>query len=261
MLDWRAYIDETARAISFLSRLPVPDRFFAGHDGSLSKTAAAFPLAGLLIALPSACILALSLTLGAAPTLAALLTIAVHVVITGALHEDGLSDTADGLGGGHDRDKALTIMKDSRIGTYGALALILSIALRTTALATLCIPGSVAPAIAAWLAAASLSRGLMVWHWSMLPTARTDGVASRAGAPGIPVANLALALGGALAIALGWLALPLAALLTALIASGILSYGFTAHIRQRLGGQTGDTIGACQQFAEIGFLATLAIAL
>ena len=75
------------------------------------------------------------------------------------------------------------------------------------------------------------------------------------------MANLALALGGALAIALGWLALPLAALLTSLIASGILSYGFTAHIRQRLGGQTGDTIGACQQFAEIGFLVTLAIAL
>lgn len=261
MLDWRAYLDETARAISFLSRLPVPDRVFAEHDGSLSTTAAAFPLAGLLVALPSAGILALCLALGADPTLAALLTIALHVAITGALHEDGLSDTADGLGGGHDRERALAIMKDSRIGTYGALALILSIALRTTALATLCMLDTMAPAIVAWLAAASVSRAVMVWHWYMLPTARADGVASRAGAPDKPVASLALALGGGMAIALGWLAVPLAPLLAALCVSGILGYGFTAHIRRRLGGQTGDTIGACQQIAEIGFLVALAIAL
>ncbi|UJW74046.1 adenosylcobinamide-GDP ribazoletransferase [Rhizobium sp. SL42] len=261
MLDWRAYIDETARAVSFLSRLPVPDRCFTGHDGSLSRTAAAFPLAGLLIALPSAFVLWLSQMLSADATIAALLTIAVNVAITGALHEDGLSDTADGLGGGHDREKALTIMKDSRIGTYGALALILSIALRTTALAALCTPGANTPAIAAWLAGASLSRGLMAWHWSALPSARVEGVASRAGAPGKQIANLALVLGGALAIALGWLTLPLAPLLAAVCVSGAISYVFTARIRHRLGGQTGDTIGACQQFAEIGFLVTLAIAL
>ncbi len=261
MLDWRASIDETARAISFLSRLPVPNRYFRDHDGSLSKTAAAFPLAGFLITLPSACVLALALTFAAPPAIAALLALAVQVMVTGALHEDGLCDTADGLGGGHDREKALAIMKDSRIGTYGALALILSIALRTTALATLCVLGTAAPAIVAWLAAASVSRALMVWHWSMLPTARTDGVASRAGAPDKPIANLALALGGGLSIALGWLALPLAPLLFAVLVAGILGYGFTAHIRQRLGGQTGDTIGACQQIAEIGFLVTLAIAL
>jgi len=254
-------VTETARAISFLSRLSVPDRFFAGHDGSLSRTVAGFPLAGLIIALPAASIMALLSASGVDPVLVALIGIGLQVMLTGALHEDGLSDTADGLGGGRSREKALAIMKDSRIGTYGALALILSIALRVAALAILI---ETLPPLAmalAWLAAANLSRSLMVWHWSALPSARPDGVAGSAGAPDPEATRIALFLGGVLTAGIGLLALPFHAWFAAgLFAAGIVA-AFTRHCRRRIDGHTGDTIGASQQLCEIAFLVALAIIL
>ena len=254
-------LTETARAISFLSRLPVPDRYFAGHDGSLSRTVAAFPLAGLLIAVPAGLILFLLSSAGASPLLTALIAICVQIMLTGALHEDGLSDTADGLGGGLTRDKALAIMKDSRIGTYGALALILSVALRVAALSILL---QVLPPLAAslsWLAAAVASRTLMVWHWSSLPPARADGVAASAGTPEPEATRNGLILGGAITLVLNLAALPFH---TWFLAAGISLLGvgaFTRHCRKRLQGHTGDTIGASQQLCESAFLVTLAMTL
>jgi adenosylcobinamide-GDP ribazoletransferase len=254
-------VTETARAISFLSRLPVPDRFFAGHDGSLSRTVAGFPLAGLIIALPTASMMAVLGASGAAPVLVALLGVGLQIMLTGALHEDGLSDTADGLGGSRSREKVLAIMKDSRIGTYGALALILSVALRVAALAILI---ETLPPLAmalAWLATAILSRSLMVWHWSDLPSARPDGVAGSAGAPDPEATRIALILGSMLTAGIGLFALPFHAWFAAsLIAVGTVA-AFTRHCRKRIGGQTGDTIGASEQLCEIAFLITLAIIL
>jgi adenosylcobinamide-GDP ribazoletransferase len=252
-------VTETARAVSFLSRFPVPDRYFTGHDGSLRRTVAAFPLAGLLIALPAALTTGLLSLSGAAPVLVALLALSLQVLLTGALHEDGLSDTADGLGGGRSREKALAIMKDSRIGTYGALALILSIALRAASLAILVETLSAWSSALAFLAAAIFSRTLMVWHWSSLPSARTDGVAASAGTPDADATRVALLLGTGLTAVLGLVALPF----HAWFAAGVLAAGcvalFTRHVRRRLDGHTGDTIGASQQLCEIGFLLALAI--
>jgi len=252
-------VTETMRAISFLSRLPIPDRFFAGHDGSLSRTVAAFPLAGLVIAVPAAMILSLLSASGAEPVLVALIVIALQIMLTGALHEDGLSDTADGLGGGANREKALAIMKDSRIGTYGALALILSVALRVVSLAILI---ETLPPIAvglSWLATAALSRSLMVWHWSSLPAARAGGVAAAAGAPDGAAARMAYLIGSLATAFFGLLALPFhawfAASLSALAAVAL----FTGQCRKRIEGHTGDTIGASQQLSEIGFLLALAM--
>lgn len=252
-------VTETMRAISFLSRLPIPDRFFAGHDGSLSQTVTAFPLAGLVIALPAAMILSLLSASGAEPVLVALIVTALQIMLTGALHEDGLSDTADGLGGGANREKALAIMKDSRIGTYGALALIISVALRVVSLAILI---ETLPPIAvglSWLATAALSRSLMVWHWSSLPAARAGGVAAAAGAPDGAAARMAYLIGSLATAFFGLLALPFhawfAASLSALAAVAL----FTGHCRKRIEGHTGDTIGASQQLSEIGFLLALAM--
>ena len=254
-------VTETARAISFLSRLPVPDRFFAGHDGSLSRTVAGFPLAGLIIALPAAMLMVVLAVSGAEPVLVALLGVGLQIMLTGALHEDGLSDTADGLGGGRSREKVLAIMKDSRIGTYGALALILAIALRAAALAILIESLQPLSIGLAWLATAILSRSLMVWHWSALPSARPDGVAGSAGAPDPDATRMALILGSVLTALIGLIALPFHAWFAAgLIAAGTVA-AFTRHCRKRLEGQTGDTIGASQQLGEIAFLVTLAIIL
>jgi adenosylcobinamide-GDP ribazoletransferase len=260
MRDGRDFINETARAIAFLSRIPVPNHFFEGHDGSLSRTVGAFPLAGLLITLPAAILLGLLAAIEAPPFVAVLLALALQMLLTGALHEDGLTDAADGLGGGRDRERVLAIMKDSRIGTYGALALILSIGLRAASLAAL-LP--VLPPLScalAWLAAAALSRAAMVWHWSMLPAAKSDGVAASVGMPETSSTRLALATGLAVPVVLGLFVLPLGATLAALIAGGLLLSGFTAYVRSRINGHTGDTIGASQQIVEIGFLVSLAIA-
>ncbi|MDH4438899.1 MAG: adenosylcobinamide-GDP ribazoletransferase [Rhizobium sp.] len=261
MRDRHDLVIDTARAMAFLSRLPVPDRFFEGHDGNLSKTVAVFPLAGLLIALPSAALLGLLVVIGAPPMIAALTALALQILLTGALHEDGLSDTADGLGGGRDRERALAIMKDSRIGTYGALALILSVGLRVSCVAALATVISPLAIALIWLAAAAFSRAAMVWHWSALPPAKADGVAAAAGLPDPGAARRAVAAGIAVPALLAFFVLPLWSTGLALVASCLLTAGFTRFVRSKISGHTGDTIGASQQIAEIGFLLSLAILL
>jgi adenosylcobinamide-GDP ribazoletransferase len=261
MRDGRDFINETARAIAFLSRIPVPNRFFENHDGSLSKTVGAFPLAGLLITLPAAVLLSFLAVIDAPPFVAVLLALALQILVTGALHEDGLTDTTDGLGGGRDRERALAIMKDSRIGTYGALALILSIGLRAASISALVSVLSPLATALGWLAAAALSRAAMVWHWSTLPAAKNDGVAASVGLPDKDATRIALASGIAAPVLLGLFVLPLGAALTSLIVAGLLISGFTAYVRLRINGHTGDTIGASQQIVEIAFLVSLAILL
>jgi len=252
-------VAETARAISFLSRIRTPDRYFAGHDGSLSRTVAAFPLAGFVIAMPAALIIYALSALAVEPVLIALIALSLQIMVTGALHEDGLSDTADGLGGGRDRDRALAIMKDSRIGTYGALALILSVALRITALSILIAKVQPPSTALAFIAAATLSRTLMVWHWAFLPSARSDGVAASAGKPDPEAVRTAFALGTITTAVLCLLSLPFHAWFVAVALAITATVVFTRHVQRRVDGHTGDTIGASQQVSEIGFLLALAM--
>jgi adenosylcobinamide-GDP ribazoletransferase len=253
------FITDIARATGFLSRIPVADRYFRDFDGSLSRAVRAFPVAGFLICLPPAAVFALALALGQQPLIAAFLALAAHTLITGALHEDGLADSADGLGGARDREKALLIMRDSRIGSYGAVALILSFGIRASALSaigSLMLPG---PAGFAYAALGALSRAALVWHWSQLPPARTDGVAVASGAPAAEQVPVSLALGGAIAGAILWYCGSLLLALLTLSATAVATVAFTSRIRTRLGGHTGDTIGATQQISEMAALATLAV--
>ncbi len=259
-MDWRAYLTDTARAVSFLSRITVPARVFEGHDGSLSRGVRAFPLAGLVIALPAAATLGLMLVLDASPLLAAFAALAVQAVVTGALHEDGLSDAADGMGGGRDREHALAIMKDSRIGSYGAVALVIAYGLRAAAIAELATHLSPLAASLCLLAVAALSRALIVWHWSALPPARSGGLAVAAGAPLKSSLHLALISGLAIAAALVIPAVSLFSYFLAVPVAALAAAAFTAKVRSVLAGHTGDTIGATQQVAEIAALAALAMA-
>lgn len=258
-MSFSDFTDDVVRSVGFLSRIPMPGRFFVDHDGSLSRAVRAFPVAGVLITLPPAAALTTLLAFRADPLLAALLALALHTMLTGALHEDGLSDTADGVGGGRDREAALRIMKDSRIGSYGAVALILSFALRAAALSAIARWTTPTEAGLAMLGAAALSRAAMVWHWSLLPPARADGVAASAGMPQAEATTLALILGGVLGLLL---ILSAASLLTTLVVIGLsaaMAWIFTRYISARIGGQTGDTIGAAQQLTEIMSLAALAV--
>ncbi len=252
------FILSVARSTGFLTRLPVPGSFFKGDDGRMERTPEGFAVAGLIAAALPALVLLLA-GHSHAPLLAAAIAVALQVLLTGGLHEDGLSDTADGLGGGRDRERALAIMKDSRIGTYGALALGLSLILRITALSALVSEASPAAAALALLGSAALSRAAMVWHWRHLPPAKADGVAAAVGVPS----------GGALRVAVGtgllaFLLLTLPVLSFPAVAVTVLAglaatFLFTLHVGQRLSGHTGDTIGATQQISDMVLLASLAL--
>ena len=232
-------------ALLFLTRLPIQvDGAVTMRD--LAAAVYAFPLVGAVIGLLAglAYWIALQLSLPALP--AALIAIVTMLLLTGALHEDGLADTADGLGG-RDRARALEIMADSRIGSFGALALMVSLLARLIALAPMWDPRQVAIVL---VGAAMASRAVMPVVMLLQPSARGDGLAAATGRPE-PVRVM---LGCFLAIGATVMLLPLAVAVPALVASAALSLLVAAWLGRRLGGCTGDTLGAVQQVAEIAFL-------
>jgi adenosylcobinamide-GDP ribazoletransferase len=166
--------------------------------------------------------------------------------LTGGLHEDGLADMADGFGGGRSRERKLAIMRDSRLGTYGALALIFAVALKATALAA--ILADPVRAAAALLGVGTLSRSFAVWHWHATPPAGTTGWRlQQAGRTRVRLRSVR-ALGSSQAShwlgLFGWAAT--FAILLALAATAF----FSRFCKRQIGGHTGDTIGAAQQIAE-----------
>ena len=187
-------------AASFVTMLPVASSKPAS-DGAIARATWALPVAGLLVGLAGALAYKVSIRFGLTPNLAALLALAATALITGALHEDGLADTADGLGGGRTRERKLDIMRDSRIGTYGACALILSFGLRWSALAAIADPWAVTLALCA---AHTAARAGVPAFMSLVPPARPDGLSASAGAPPGRSIAIAFAIGTlALALALG----------------------------------------------------------
>jgi adenosylcobinamide-GDP ribazoletransferase len=257
-----ALIGDTMRSLGFLSRLPVPDRFFADDPvPSLARSSGAFPLAGLLIALPGAVMLAVGIVLGLPPLIAATLAVAVTVIVTGALHEDGLADVADGFFGGFTIERRLTIMKDSAIGSYGTLALVFAIGLRV-ALVSVLLAHGLALAIAALLLSASASRAAMVWIWHALPLARHDGAAAASGQPDDDERNLAAALACVTAACIV-VATPLglAQIVLAAVFCATATVAMIRLAREKIDGVTGDVLGATQAMCEIAMLLGLVIAL
>ncbi|QKW97200.1 MULTISPECIES: adenosylcobinamide-GDP ribazoletransferase [Agrobacterium] len=255
------FITDVMHSVAFLSRLPVPSRFFGEGDGaSMRRTARAFPAAGLLIALPAAFLVVIFATFDASPQLTGWLAIGLTAPITGALHEDGLADMADGFGSGKDKARMLEIMKDSRIGSYGTIAMVLSFALRATALASLIetLPGKTAAACL--IATLVMSRALMVWHWQALPAAKTSGIAAGAGQPGESDRNIALVTGLLVFILFTLHALPILSIALVMAAAILATVLFGRLCDRKIGGHTGDTIGACQQITEIVTLVALALA-
>ena len=146
------WVDFTT-ALAFLTRLPLPE---PDRPPDLARATRAMPLAGAVIGLGGAAVYGLTGALGLTPAIAGLLAVATTILLTGALHEDGLADSADGLFAGAEPARRLEIMRDSRTGAYGALALILSVGLRATALAAIAAPG---PAAADFLNQHSRLRG------------------------------------------------------------------------------------------------------
>lgn len=247
---------EIAAALGFLTRLPLPARWFRPGLASASG-ASAFPVAGALLAIPGAAVLLLAVLLDLPPTVAALLAVATLIAITGALHEDGLSDCADGFFGAGEAPRRLEIMKDSRIGNFGAIALVLSLLLRILLMAALIERTGAGLAALALLGIEAASRAAMVCVWQALPSARPGGVADRVGAPDTHERNAALIIGILIALCTF---LPVAGLPGFLLAgtlAGIATSSLAALARSRIGGQTGDVLGAAQQVAAMSLLVGL----
>lgn len=247
-------VPATARALGFLTRAPVPQRFFREPVPSPAEDAWAFALAGALIGLPGAAIL---LTLAHNGPLAAGLALAATALLTGALHEDGLADTADGFWGGRDKARRLEIMKDSATGSYGLLALILCTGLQWAALAQL----AGWRAALALIACHALSRALMVWHWSQLPPARDSGTARASGQPDMATARIGLISAIALFTIACLAATTLFSMLCGLAAAILGAMLVTRLAQSKIGGHTGDTIGATQQVVQTAALVGLVLAL
>ena len=250
-MDRLAYqFEKLAIALQFFSRIPLPksvtDKINA--ESNLAESAHLFSIIGLLIAIVPAFVWYLSASL-LAPTIAAGLAIATGMLLTGGLHEDGLADCADGLGGGNTRARALKIMKDSRIGTYGAAAMIFSIGIRWAALATL----SPYAGIFALLIAHAVSRSTMTLAIKYSTYARTEGVGN-AVSSGIPSEQftLTLAIAFIIALLLGGGYGVFAGVIGFLIAGAMLLF-----LEKRLNGYTGDGLGAMQQLSEITILVIL----
>lgn len=235
-------------AAMFLTRLPAK-----GADAPLADAAAAFPLIGLAVGTLGGAAYWLGSFVGLPPLASAFLGVAATVVATGALHEDGLADMADGLAG-RTPDDAIRIMRDSRTGSYGVLALIFSVGLRVAALSALAGPLAV---IVAMATAGAASRAALPAVMRLLPAASASGLGAAAGKPdGLDVV-IALVIAGVVALAaLG----PIAA--TAMAGAGlVVSCVVAAVARRRLGGYTGDVLGAVQQSAEVAGLLALAAAM
>ena len=253
--DWRVWLGERAAelqsSILFLTRLPFPQGKPASGPSlaqpALAQSAWAFPIAGVLVGAAGAIVYALAHRLGVPPWPAAALAVAATMATTGALHEDALADTADGFGGGHTREQKLSVMRDSHIGTYGVCALALSIVLRVSVLASLADTALVVPAL---IAAHAGARAAMPAFMLFVPPARRDGLSFAAGRPSAANAAAAVASGILFtAVCLG----PARAALAAILLLIVLALMSRLSLRQ-IGGQTGDTLGALEQAAEIVIL-------
>ncbi len=231
-------------ALGLLTRLPVPGRHRAA--------AWAFPLAGLVVGAIAAVVASVAMWLGVPGVLAALLALVVQAVLTGAMHEDGLADCCDGLWGGWSRAARLRIMKDSHIGTYGVLGLVLVVLLRWSALALLFDAGAVWGPL---LAAAVLSRVPMVALMAGLRNARGTGLSAAVGRADWPATGIA-ALIALFVTAVAGMPVFWPAVLVLLVTVAI---GALAEVK--IGGQTGDVLGASQQLAEAAVLMSLAAAI
>jgi len=252
VVDLQAWWDDLRLAGAFLTRLPITADDTTNLR-SLARASRTFPLVGLGIGFIGGIVYTVADGLSLGAPLAAIIAVTATVVVTGGLHEDGLADVADGFGGGRDRDAKLRIMRDSRIGTYGVIALGLALALRIAAIAAIGASDAPSGVFAALVACHSASRAFVALVMQREPLARDDGLAVAAGRPTAATALWALCLGGGIAL--------ICELLSGVVALAIgvaIAWGIASLARRQIGGHTGDVLGTVQQATEIGMLLALA---
>jgi adenosylcobinamide-GDP ribazoletransferase len=238
-------------AVQFLTRLPVP-RGLDSSESTLGKAAAFFPLVGVFVGGGAALVFVFVQRLLPLSS-AVLCAIAFAAFITNGFHEDGLADTFDGFGGGWTKDSVLEIMRDSRIGTYGTMALTFVVLGKLTFLSSL-------PAGQIWrwlIVAHTAARWAILPLCSWLPYARPEGqgklVAKQVSALEVAIATITLLLVAAL--------LPWRAAVVALLVASLVPLLSGLYFRARLQGITGDCLGATNQLTEVSLYLTAIILL
>lgn len=231
---------ELAASFGLLTRVPV--NYLNLPDVRTADAVWAFPLAGAAVGALGGAVYWLAFAVGCPPALGAIFALAAMVAVTGALHEDGLADFADGLAG-DTKERALAIMRDHHIGTYGVVALVLSLAVRATAIALLAEPAAVLAGLIAADAASRLSAVLLM---TALPPARKDGLSAASGQPENGLALVAFIIAFALALLL----LPAGAAVLVMLAAAISAIAVGVIANRHLGGQTGDVLGAASQLCQ-----------
>jgi adenosylcobinamide-GDP ribazoletransferase len=256
-LSAEEWTQDLKAATGFLSRLPVRTGDFSVSD--LRRAARAFPLVGAGIGFLAAVLLLICLAIDMSAPLASAFAVASLSIMTGALHEDGLSDTADGFFGSADRNGKLKIMRDSASGTFGVLSLIFAVIAKIAALAQIIAVGAV-EAAAALVAAETISRHGMVILMTSTPQARSDGVAVMAGQPFSQAARTSLFISLAIGLPTLWLTAGMQGIAVAGGLAVLAFFGVKELAKRHIGGHTGDVCGAVQQLVAIAVLVGLAIA-
>lgn len=255
--DFPHMLRDLASATVFLTRLPLPQSLCHDTSDAWRTTTWAYPVVGILIGGFTGGMVLGGMILGLSAPLSALLAVSLSLVMTGALHEDGLADTADGFGGGKDRDRKLAIMKDSHIGTYGVLALITMVGMKAAALWDLAHTQHIMMPV---VLCAVLSRAAMLIPIATLPSARAGGLADGMVTVGrTEMIKASGVVGLCLVLACGTMGFWPTVL--TLGTMGLATLGITRLMRQHVGGFTGDTIGTTQLTSEVVGLITLSILL
>ncbi|MAV46592.1 MAG: adenosylcobinamide-GDP ribazoletransferase [Alphaproteobacteria bacterium TMED89] len=246
-MGWREAVGSLSTSFAFLTRIPLPSFLFSDHI-PVARAAWAFPVVGFVIGLAQAVVLGLLSGLGWHPAVVAVVVLGGSILLTGALHEDGLGDVADSLGGAT-RERKLEIMKDSRLGTFGVLALVLMVGLKLTVLMSLSGDAGWRVILAVMVGSGVVSRVLMTLVWSLLPAASTAGLGAER--PSSVTALIAVAIGFAILALL----VPLSAglVLVGTVSAGAMAVAFAVFARWQYGGVTGDVCGAAQMLAELAF--------
>lgn len=260
-MQHNSLIGDTIRSLGFLSRLPLPQPWLGGTSDSLKASVRAFPLAGAVLGLLVGLALLVADGLRLPPLACGLIAVGALAAMTGALHEDGLGDMADGFFGASTPERRLEIMKDSRIGTFAAIVLIVWTGLRAALLAAIIERAGAGSAVLALIGSEAASRAGMLALWYGLPPARPGGLSDSVGQPEWETVICGCAIGLLiLAVTLIW-AQGVTGLLAALFLIAALLFGFARLCRAKIGGQTGDTLGAAQQIGALAVLIGLVSAL
>jgi adenosylcobinamide-GDP ribazoletransferase len=246
MNEW---LDDLRTAVGFLTRLPIslPD---SAMPADIARAQRVFPLVGAAIGAAIGLVCFGMRVIGVPDLAAAALALGAGALLTGALHEDGLADVADGFGGGRDPAAKLEIMRDSRLGTYGALILMVSLVAKISALAAL--PDGFL--VQSLIAAHALARAVLPAMSNNLRYARNDGLAANAGRPDSATVGFA----GAFALVVALLSLPWLEALGVALAAAACAAGMAWLAQRQIGGVTGDVLGAAEQVCETAILVLLA---